>query len=186
MFSFLTHRFSHPRNVLPPVCCHWLPTAIYNHQEAWALYATCHRDLARKLVMCKSPHCSPYSYPNPVPKRWASIAGTFLKLTCDPCKQVERVCFPTVGLLSLSLLFPLFLYLQRNSNTKNSLSRGHAWSFLNLHRPPTCNSLWPWAKAQIWTLPLFWDTATEFVWLSHWTPWSLAWETKLWKEFQIK
>lgn len=81
-----------------------------------------------------------------VPKRWAIIAGTFLKLTCDPCKPAERVRFPNVDLFSLSLLLPLFLYLQRNGNLKNFLSRGQCMEFLSLYHPPTCNSLWPWTK----------------------------------------
>lgn len=103
-----------------------------------------------------------------VPKRWAIIAGTFLKLTCDPCKQAERVRFPNVDLFSLSLLFPLFLYLERNGNPKNSLSRGQRMEFLSLYHPPTCNSLWPWTKkAQNQSLPLFCDLDTEFMGPSH-------------------
>lgn len=84
--------------------------------------------------MCESPHSSPYCYPNPVPKRWAVIAGTFLKLICDPCKQPERVHFPNVG-LPPPLLFPLFSYLQWNCNTKNSLSRGDTHDAFSTHQP---------------------------------------------------
>lgn len=127
--SLLRHKdFRVHGDAVPPVCCRWLLTAVCDDHEAHAVYATCHTDLRWKLVTCKS---SLYSYPNPVPNRWAIIAGAFLKLTCDPCKQAKTVSFPSVGLFSpLSLLFPLFLYLQWNCNAKNYLNRGASQTVL--------------------------------------------------------